>query len=91
MSPYRCPFDGGRSVPGVPDRSGPALSAPSWMAPIWKAPATTMRKMPMASTDQSKGRKAEDHGVEATAGKVLAVLDVIGGIIVMTAFISVMT
>lgn len=29
-------------------------------------------------------RKAEDNGVKATAGKVLAVLDVIGGIITMT-------
>jgi hypothetical protein len=33
-------------------------------------------------------RKAEGFGVKATAGKVLGVLDVIGGIIVITLFAS---
>jgi hypothetical protein len=33
-------------------------------------------------------RKAEGHGVKATAGKVLAVLDIVGGIIVLTIFYS---
>lgn len=35
-------------------------------------------------------RKAEDHGVKATVGKVLAVLDVIGGIITMTMILNAM-
>ena len=33
-------------------------------------------------------RKAEEQGVKATAGKVLRVLGLVGGVIVMTAFFS---
>ena len=33
-------------------------------------------------------RKAEENGVKTTAGKVLALLDLIGGIIVLTVFYS---
>ena len=33
-------------------------------------------------------RKAEAFGVKATAGKVLAVLDIVGGIVVMVLFAS---
>lgn len=33
-------------------------------------------------------RKAEENGVKASAGKVLAILDFIGGIIVLTIFYS---
>ncbi|BCW17426.1 hypothetical protein NtRootA9_01340 [Arthrobacter sp. NtRootA9] len=33
-------------------------------------------------------RRAEEHGVKATAGKVLGVLGFISGIVVMTIFVS---